>query len=97
MFKNCHAYPHGPAKQKIIEKFLRTLHVFVLHAYPHGPAGQKKMNLKKDYETIFNCTDALMSYKSCSVNLQHEDVIHNSYLTTLHKLHLALVAHDVYG
>ena len=41
MFKNCSAYPHGPAKHKIIEKFLRTLHVFVLHAYPHGPAGQK--------------------------------------------------------
>ena len=42
MFKNYSAYPHGPAKQKIIEKFLRTLHVFVLHAYPHGPARQKK-------------------------------------------------------
>ena len=42
MFYNYSAYPHGPAKQKIIEKFLRTLHVFVLHAYPHGPARQKK-------------------------------------------------------
>ena len=28
MFKNCSAYPHGPAKQKIIEKFLRTLLMF---------------------------------------------------------------------
>ena len=28
MLKNCHAYPHGPAKQKIIEKFLRTLLMF---------------------------------------------------------------------
>ena len=28
MFKNCYAYPHGPAKQKIIEKFLRTLLMF---------------------------------------------------------------------
>ena len=28
MFKNYSAYPHGPAKQKIIEKFLRTLLMF---------------------------------------------------------------------
>ena len=28
MFYNYSAYPHGPAKQKIIEKFLRTLLMF---------------------------------------------------------------------
>ena len=38
-----------------------------------------------------------MRYKSCSVNLQHEDVVHNPYHATLHKLHLALVAQCVNG
>ena len=38
-----------------------------------------------------------MSYKSCSVNLQHEDVIHNPYHTTLHKLHPSLMAQCVNG
>ena len=43
MFKNYSAYPRGPAKQKIIEKFLRTLLMFsYFYAYPHGPARQKK-------------------------------------------------------
>ena len=36
-----------------------------------------------------------MSYKSCSVNLQHEDVVHNPYHATLHKLHPSLVAQCV--
>ena len=38
-----------------------------------------------------------MSYKSCSVNLQHEDVVHNPYRTTLHKLYPSLVAQCVNG
>ena len=38
-----------------------------------------------------------MSYKSCSVNFQHEDVVHNPYHTTLHKLHPSLVAQCVNG
>lgn len=33
-----------------------------------------------------------MSYKSCSVNLQHKDVVNYPYRTTLHKLHSSLVA-----
>ena len=38
-----------------------------------------------------------MSYKSCSVNLQHEDVINNPYHATLHKLYPSLVAQGVNG
>lgn len=38
-----------------------------------------------------------MSYKSRSVNLQHEDVVHNPYRATLHKLYPALVAQCVDG
>ena len=38
-----------------------------------------------------------MSYKSCSVNLQHEDVVHNPYHATLHKLYPSLVAQCVNG
>ena len=38
-----------------------------------------------------------MSYKSCSVNLQHEDVIHNPYRSTIHELHVALVSQGIYG
>lgn len=38
-----------------------------------------------------------MSYKSCSVNLQHKDVIHNPYRATLHKLHPSLVAQYING
>ena len=38
-----------------------------------------------------------MSYKSCSVNLQHEDVVHNPYRATLHELHSSLVAQCING
>ena len=38
-----------------------------------------------------------MSYKSCSVNLQHEDVVHNPYHATLHKLYPSLVAQCING
>ena len=38
-----------------------------------------------------------MCYKSRSIHLEHKDVVNNSYLATLHKLHLALVAQCVYG
>ena len=38
-----------------------------------------------------------MSYKSCSVNFQHEDVVHNPYHATLHELHPSLVAQCVNG
>ena len=38
-----------------------------------------------------------MSYKSCSVNLEHEDVVHNPYSATLHKLYTSLVAQCVNG
>ena len=38
-----------------------------------------------------------MSYKSRSVNLQHEDVVNNPYHTTLHKLYPSLVAQGVNG
>ena len=33
----------------------------------------------------------LMRYKSRSIHLEHEDVIHNSYCATIHELHIALV------
>ena len=38
-----------------------------------------------------------MRYKSRAVHFKHKYVIHNSYLATLHELHLALVAQCVYG
>ena len=38
-----------------------------------------------------------MRYKSRAVYFQHKYVIHNSYLATLHELHLALVAQYVCG
>ena len=38
-----------------------------------------------------------MRYKSRAVHFKHKHVIHNSYLATLHELHLALVAQCVYG
>ena len=38
-----------------------------------------------------------MRYKSRAVHFKHKYVIHNSYLATLHELHLALVAQRVYG
>ena len=38
-----------------------------------------------------------MCYKSRTVYFEHEDVVHNPYLATLHELHLALVAHGVNG
>lgn len=37
----------------------------------------------------------LVRYKSCAVHLQHQYVVDHTYITTLHKLYLALVAHDV--
>ena len=38
-----------------------------------------------------------MRYKSRAVHFKHKYVIHNSYLATLHELHLALVAQCIYG
>ena len=38
-----------------------------------------------------------MCYKSRTVHFEHEDVVHNPYLATLHELHLALVAQCIYG
>lgn len=38
-----------------------------------------------------------MCYKSRAVHFKHEYVVHNSYLATLHELHLALMAHGVNG
>ena len=38
-----------------------------------------------------------MSYKSCSVHFQHEDVVYNPYHATLHKLYPSLVAQSVNG
>lgn len=38
-----------------------------------------------------------MRYKSRTVHFKHEYVVHNSYLATLHELHLALVAQCIYG
>lgn len=37
----------------------------------------------------------LVSNKSCAVHLEHQYVIDHTYLAALHKLYLALVAHDV--
>ena len=38
-----------------------------------------------------------MRYKSRAVHFKHKYVIHNSYLATLHELHLALVAQCIDG
>ena len=38
-----------------------------------------------------------MSYKSRAVYFQHEYIVHNPYLATLHELHLALVAQCIDG
>ena len=38
-----------------------------------------------------------MCYKSRTVYFEHEYIVHNPYLATLHELHLALVAHGVDG
>ena len=38
-----------------------------------------------------------MRNKSRAVHFKHKYVIHNSYLATLHELHLALMAQCVYG
>ena len=38
-----------------------------------------------------------MSYKSCSVHFQHEDVIHNPYRAALHELYPSLVAQGING
>lgn len=37
----------------------------------------------------------LVRYKPCAVHLEHQYVIDHTYLAALHKLYLALVAHDV--
>ena len=36
-----------------------------------------------------------MRYKSRAIDFKHKNVVYNSYLTTLHELHLALVAQGV--
>ena len=36
-----------------------------------------------------------MCYKSRAIDFEHKNVVDNPYLTTLHKLHLALVAQGV--
>lgn len=38
-----------------------------------------------------------MRYESRTVYFEHEYIVNNPYLATLHKLHLALVAQCVYG
>ena len=38
-----------------------------------------------------------MRYKSRAVHFKHKYVVHNSYLATLHELHLALVAQGIDG
>ena len=38
-----------------------------------------------------------MRYKSRAVHFQHKYIVHNSYLATLHELHLALVAQCIDG
>ena len=38
-----------------------------------------------------------MRYKSRTVYFEHEYIVNNPYLATLHELHLALVAHGVNG
>lgn len=53
----------------------------------HEPAQQKNLKL---IHII-----ALMRYKSRAIDFEHKNVVDNPYLTTLHKLHLALVAQGV--
>ena len=36
-----------------------------------------------------------MRYKSRAIDFEHKNVVHNPYLATLHKLHLALMAQGV--
>lgn len=36
-----------------------------------------------------------MRYKSRAIDFEHKNVVYNSYLTTLHKLHLTLMAQGV--
>ena len=38
-----------------------------------------------------------MRNKSYAIYFEHEYIVHNPYLATLHELHLALVAHGVNG
>lgn len=38
-----------------------------------------------------------MCYKSRAVYFEHKYIVDNPYLSTLHELHLALVAHGVNG
>lgn len=38
-----------------------------------------------------------MRYESRAVHFEHKYVIHNSYLATLHELHLALMTQCIYG
>lgn len=38
-----------------------------------------------------------MRYKSRAVHFKHKYVVHNSYLPTLHELHLTLVAQCIDG
>lgn len=52
MFKNCYAYPHGPAKQKIIEKISKNVTCFSFACLSSRTSKAEKMNFKKDYETI---------------------------------------------
>ena len=47
MFQNYSAYPHGPTKQKIIEKFLRTLLMFSYCMPILTDQQGRKMNLKR--------------------------------------------------
>ena len=47
--------------------------------------------LTEDYSFV----SFLVRYKSCAVHLEHQDVIDHTYLAALHKLYLALMAHDV--
>lgn len=38
-----------------------------------------------------------MRYKSRAIHFEHKDVVHNPYRATIHELHSALVAHNIYG
>lgn len=38
-----------------------------------------------------------MRYKSCAIHFKHKYIVDDPYLTTLHKLHLALMAVGIYG
>ena len=39
----------------------------------------------------------LMCYKSRAIHFEHEDVVHNPYLATLHELYLSLMAQCING